>query len=72
MVKIKIPPQTQTGKKFRLKGRGLKARKEGEEDGEHYVTVEIKMFKALTEHEIELYHQLKAVEGNIREGILGF
>ena len=69
---MKIPSHTQTGKKFRLKGRGLKARKEGEEDGDHYVTVEVKMFKALTERERELYQQLKAIEGNIREGILGF
>ena len=51
-IKLTIPPNSQHGKKFRLKGRGLP----GTPDGDLYVTLSIVVPPAQTHAEKELYH----------------
>ncbi len=55
-VELKIPPNSQTGKKLRLKGRGLCSQKA---KGDQYVTLAIMTPKAVTDKETELYKQMK-------------
>lgn len=56
VVKMTIPPGTQGGQRFRLRGKGLP--KERGERGDLYVTVQIAVPKILTPEERELFQQL--------------
>lgn len=56
---MKIPPGTQGGQRFRLKGKGLPAPKDGEEPGDLYVTVQIDVPGNLDEEARTLVRQLK-------------
>ncbi len=55
-VELKIPPNSQTGKKMRLKGRGLCSAKLS---GDQYVTLAIMVPKPVTEKDTELYNSMK-------------
>lgn len=55
-VEMKIPPNSQGGQKFRLKGRGLR----GKFDGDQYVVLKIVIPKAETERAKELYKKMAA------------
>ncbi|AGF78234.1 Zn finger domain-containing DnaJ-class molecular chaperone [Desulfocapsa sulfexigens DSM 10523] len=55
-VELKIPPNSQTGKKLRLKGRGLCSTKLS---GDQYVTLAIMVPKPLTDADKELYNRMK-------------
>ena len=66
---IKIPPNTSSGQKFRLKGQGLQIKELGV-NGDMIVTVIIKNPPKFKEEEIELYKKLKGLNTyNIREGL---
>lgn len=56
-VKMSLPPGTQSGQRFRLRGKGLP--KERGERGNLYVTVHIAVPKTLTSKEQELFRQLE-------------
>lgn len=58
-IKLSIPPGCQSGRKFRVKGRGL-AKKNGG-SGDFYVLIEIALPDSLTEKEKRVYEQLKKV-----------
>ena len=60
--KIKIPPGTQSGKIFRLKGKGFPVYKQEGQSGDLYVTLEVKLPTNLTEKEKELFGQLAALK----------
>jgi curved DNA-binding protein len=60
-VKMKIPPGTQGGQKFRLRGKGL-ATATGER-GDLYVVVQTNIPKKLTERERELWKELSKLHG---------
>lgn len=55
-VELKIPPNTQTGKKMRLKGRGLSSAKLS---GDQYVTIAIMVPKPTTDTDSELYRSME-------------
>lgn len=55
-VELKIPPNSQTGKKLRLKGRGLCSAKLS---GDQYVTLAVMVPKPVTENDKELYKRMK-------------
>lgn len=55
-VELKIPPNTQTGKKMRLKGRGLSSAKLR---GDQYVTIAVMTPKPITATDKELYRNMK-------------
>jgi curved DNA-binding protein len=55
-VKMTIPPGTESGRRFRLRGKGLP--KGRDERGDLYATVQISVPKTLTSEERELFEQL--------------
>ena len=57
-VKLKINPETQSGTKTRLKGKGYPVYKQEGQHGDLYVTIEVKLPTNLTENEKELFRQL--------------
>lgn len=56
-VRLKVPPGTQPGQKLRLKDRGLKD-PQGRK-GDHYVEVEVRVPRNITERQRELLEQFK-------------
>lgn len=57
-IHLKIPPNTRSGQRLRLKGKGLSS-KNGER-GHHYVRIAINLPRDLDETEKELYRQIAA------------
>jgi molecular chaperone DnaJ len=57
---IKIPPATQTGSLFRLKGRGVKI--DGRRRGDEFIRVIVKTPTELTEEERRLFEELVRIE----------
>ena len=60
--RLKAPPGTQSGQRFRLRGRGLPNAAGGR--GDLYVTVQIKVPKKITEAERGLWQQLSRLHGS--------
>jgi len=59
-VMLKIPPETQGGKRFRLKGLGMPSLK-AKGSGDLYAEVKIVVPQSLNEREKELFAQLAAI-----------
>lgn len=59
--KIKIPPETQPGKTFRLSGQGMPEFKKTEIRGDLYAKVDVQLPSNLTDEEKELFKQLQAM-----------
>jgi curved DNA-binding protein len=57
-VKLKIPPETQPGRSFRLRGRGMPALREPEKHGDLFAKVKIVLPQRLSEQEKELFREL--------------
>jgi curved DNA-binding protein len=62
-VKLKIPPETQSGRTFRLKGQGMPNLKQAEERGDLYAKVVVRLPENLTAEEIELFEELADIRG---------
>jgi len=62
-IKLRIPPETQTGRVFRLKGQGMPKLKNPEERGDLYAKVLVTLPENLTELEIELFEELADLRG---------
>ena len=58
-VKLKIPPETDNGKVFRLKGLGMPNLRKPSEFGDLLVKVEVKLPKKLTKEEKQGFHELR-------------
>lgn len=58
-VKLKIPPETDNGQTFRLKGLGMPNLREPEKIGDLLVKVEVKLPKNLTKEEKQGFHELR-------------
>ena len=58
---LKIPPETQSGKAFRLKGQGMSQLKNPEKRGDLYVKVRVKVPENLSEKERELFKELASM-----------
>jgi molecular chaperone DnaJ len=63
---LKIPPGTQPGERFRLRGQGLPDLR-GYGTGDLYVQILVTVPKRLNDRQKELYQQLAEVEGKRRE-----
>lgn len=61
-VKLNVAPETQSGTKIRLKGKGTPVYKKEGEHGDLYVTYEIKLPTNLTEKEKELFKELSKLK----------
>ncbi|HMQ53475.1 MAG TPA: J domain-containing protein [Anaerolineae bacterium] len=62
-IKLRIPPETQSGKVFRIKGQGMPKLQNPEERGDLYCKVMITVPENLTEEEIELFEELADIRG---------
>jgi len=62
--RLRIPPLTQNGQLFRLKGYGMLAVGKPEETGDLYARVDVQLPTALTEKEREHYEALKKLAGH--------
>ncbi|GAB4443338.1 MAG: DnaJ C-terminal domain-containing protein [Anaerolineae bacterium] len=62
-IKLRIPPETQSGRIFRLKGQGLPGLKNPDERGDLFAKVMITVPENLTEEEIELFEELADIRG---------
>ncbi|HUW95350.1 MAG TPA: DnaJ C-terminal domain-containing protein, partial [Anaerolineae bacterium] len=58
---LNIPPETQSGKTFRLKGQGMPHLKNAEKHGDLYAKVRIKLPQNLSERETELFRELEGM-----------
>ena len=63
-VKLKIVPETQSGSKVKLKGKGFPVYKKENEFGDLFITYQVKLPTNLTEKEIESFTELR----NIKNG----
>ncbi len=61
-LRLKIPPTTQNGQVFRLKGHGMPAPGKPSETGDLYATVDVQLPKQLTPEEREHFEALKKLE----------
>lgn len=62
-VKLKIPPETQSGRTFRLKGQGMPRLKHPDERGDLYARVMIQVPQNLSDEEIALFEELADLRG---------
>lgn len=62
-IKLRIPPETQSGRVFRLKGQGMPNLKNPEQRGDLYAKVMITVPENLSEEEIELFEELADLRG---------
>lgn len=62
-IKLKIPPETQSGRSFRLKGQGMPRLKQPDERGDLYAKVVVQLPQNLTPEEIALFEELADIRG---------
>lgn len=58
-IKLKIPPETDNGKTFRLKGLGMPNLKNPNRMGDLLVTIDVKLPKNLSKEEKQRFHELR-------------
>ena len=63
-VKIKVPPETQTGTKVKLKGKGFPVYKKENQFGDLYVTYTLKIPTKLSGKEKELFEELAKIRNH--------
>jgi DnaJ-class molecular chaperone len=61
-LRLKIPPTTQNGQVFRLKGHGMPATGHSSEHGDLYATVDVELPKTLTAEQRTHFEALKKLE----------
>jgi curved DNA-binding protein len=61
-LRLKLPPGTQSGQKFRLRGHGFPSVGKPDERGDLYATVDVQIPKTLNDKQKELYEELKKAE----------
>jgi DnaJ-class molecular chaperone len=62
---LNIPPETQNGKVFRLRGKGMPNVKKPDQHGDLYVEAEVLLPTNLTEQEKTLFRQLRALRAGV-------
>ncbi|MEJ5995302.1 DnaJ C-terminal domain-containing protein [Pedobacter sp. Du54] len=63
-VKLKIPPETQTGTKVKLKGKGFPIYKKENEYGDLFINYQVKLPVSLSDKEKELLKELQKIRNN--------
>ncbi len=62
-VRLRVPPGTQSGQKFRLAGRGMPRLGNSREHGDLYVRILVQVPRSLTPEEQKLFEKLAAMRG---------
>lgn len=60
-VKLKVPPETQSGTKVKLKGKGFPVYKSEGQSGDLYITYQVKVPTNLSQKEKELFEELQNI-----------
>jgi len=60
-VTLKVPPETQSGRTFRLRGKGMPRLRKPDQRGDLYVTVRVRLPQNLNEHEKQLFQELASM-----------
>jgi len=63
-LRLKVPPGTQSGQRFRLRGHGLPSVGKADDRGDLYANVEVDIPKMLSDEERSLYESLRAARGD--------
>ncbi len=63
-LRLKLPPGTQSGQRFRLRGHGLPSVGKPDERGDLYANVEVEIPKTLTDEEREHYEALRKAKAD--------
>jgi curved DNA-binding protein len=61
-VKLKIPPGSQNGRIFRLRGKGMPRLRQASEHGALYARLDVRLPTKLTSNQRELFEQLRQLE----------
>ena len=61
-LRLKIPPTTQNGQVFRLKGHGMRATGKQTEHGDLYATVDVQLPRELTPEQKKVFEELQKLE----------
>jgi curved DNA-binding protein len=64
-VMLRVPPETQNGAKFRLRGQGMPVLNRPKERGDLYAEVEVKLPAQLTAQERELFQNLRTLRAGV-------
>jgi DnaJ-class molecular chaperone len=65
-LRLRIPPTTQAGQAFRLRGHGMPAVGKPSETGDLYVTIEVELPRMLTPEQRALFEELKKLQGGTK------
>jgi DnaJ-class molecular chaperone len=68
-LRLKIPPATQNGQVFRLKGHGMPVTGKTGEHGDLYATVDVELPKSLTPEQRTLFEELQKLENGAAHGV---
>ena len=68
-LRLKIPPTTQNGQVFRLKGHGMPALGKSDERGDLYATVDVQLPKQLSPEERRHFEALKNLEKDTKQTV---
>lgn len=63
-VMLKVPPETQSGKRFRLRGLGMPNLQNSNKTGDLYAEVRVVLPQRLSQQEKELFSQLASLRSN--------
>lgn len=63
---LRVPPATQNGRSFKIKGKGLPIMN-SEEFGDLYATIKVRLPDSLSEDEEDLYNKLRDIRGGLPE-----
>ena len=63
-IQLKVPPETQNGRRFRLSGKGMPKVKDGKGRGDLYVTLNVVLPIGLSPEERQLFEQLRELRGS--------
>ena len=62
-LKLTIPPHTQNGRRFRLRGKGMPKLRDEDTYGDLYAKVNVRLPEELTAEEQELFERLREMRG---------
>jgi curved DNA-binding protein len=68
-LKLTIPPETQNGRVFRLRGQGMPKLRQPSQRGDLYARVKVVLPQHLTERERDLFRQLARLRGQAEPGV---
>ena len=66
-LRLKIPPATQNGQVFRLKGQGMPTVNKPDERGDLYATADVQLPRELTPQQRRLFEELQKTEGAVKQ-----